>query len=929
MNIAQIESNLQKMLKSFNKDSFIYDLLLAYGQPKASITRLQQGGLNLSKVKGEIAWKKKLLFKSELKRDLHELIEELKADQKAIKHDPRFIVVTDFKTLLAVDRKTTDTLDVAITELAKHFDFFLPWAGMEKAQHQNENPADVKAAERMAKLYDEIKKDNPTKTQEEVHSLNVFLSRLLFCFFAEDTGIFEEDQFTNAIASHTQVDGSDLNTYLDKLFDVLNTDNSKRKSLPAYLDSFPYVNGGLFKNKHKAPVFTRKSRQTIIEIGELDWSAINPDIFGSMIQAVVTPEHRGGLGMHYTSVPNIMKVIEPLFLNELKEEYEQSKNEPRRLAKLLDRIARIKIFDPACGSGNFLIIAYKELRWLEMKIHLRFKYLKELTSKRNPNQLEIDLIPKDQIKVIQSYQLSLFSGVALTQFYGIELDDFAHEVAILSLWLAEHQMNMQFKTEFNISRPSLPLTQGGNVVHGNATSIDWEKVCSIKDGDEIYILGNPPYLGTSLQSDVQKKEMASVFHGISEYKNLDYIASWFFKASKYIEDRNSKFAFVSTNSICQGEQVALLWPLIFKRNLEIAFGYTSFKWKNNAKANAGVSVVIIGIRNKNDKAEKCLYTDDRKIISSNINAYLSNGPNLIIEKRAKSISGLPGMTSGIKAGDGGNLILTEIERDALISEFPEASDLIKAYVGADDFMNGSKRYCLWITESNKELAYSIAPLKVRFEKCRQLRLASKKEATQKKAAFPHQFDETTYSDANALVIPQTGSERRNYVPIGFVNSGTIISNAARAIYNPAPYLFAIISSRMHIVWVKAVAGRLKTDMQYSNTLCYNTFPFPPINSNQKQELEVYVYKVLEERERNSERTMAQLYDPDKMPIGLKDAHHQMDLAVERCYRSRPFETDEERLEYLFKMYMQMIDQEKSRGTLFEVEPKSKRKKKYA
>jgi len=910
MNIAQIESSLQKMLKSFNKDSFIYDLLLAYGQPKASITRLQQGGLNLSKVKGEIAWKKKLLFKSELKRDLHELIEGLKADEKAIKHDPRFIVVTDFKTLLAVDRKTTDTLDVPITELAKHFDFFLPWAGMEKAQHQNENPADVKAAERMAKLYDEIKKDNPTKTLEEVHSLNVFLSRLLFCFFAEDTGIFEEDQFTNGIASHTQVDGSDLSTYLDKLFEVMNTDNGKRKNLPAYLDSFPYVNGGLFKNKHKAPVFTRRSRQTIIEIGELDWSAINPDIFGSMIQAVVTPEHRGGLGMHYTSVPNIMKVIEPLFLNELKDEYEQGKNEPRRLAKLLDRIARIKIFDPACGSGNFLIIAYKELRWLEMKIHLRFKYLKELTSKRNPNQLEMDLIPKDQIKVIQSYQLSLFSGVALTQFYGIELDDFAHEVAILSLWLAEHQMNMQFKAEFNISRPSLPLTQGGNVVHGNATRVNWEKVCTKKDGDEIYILGNPPYLGSSLQSEEQKEDMAFVFKGVEGYKNLDYISCWFFKAAKYIQNTNAQFAFVSTNSICQGEQVALLWPYLFEKQIDISFCFPSFKWTNNAKAQAAVIVVIVGLKNMDLKRPKFIYNEGRRITVSNINPYLGQGSNLIVSKRPKPLADLPSMDYGTKTVDGGHLTLTTEEKDELLRLHPGAEKFIKKYTGSYEFINEISRYCLWIENSDLKEALRIAPIARRIENVRLMRLHSKKEATKEKASVPHQFGEIRYVKSdNVILVPRVSSERRFYIPFGFLKGDFLVSDSAQAIYNSEPWIFAVISSRIHMTWVRAVAGRLKTDFRYSSVLCYNTFPMPELNISQKKELEINVYRVIEEREKHSEKSLAQIYDPDKMPDGLKEAHRQNDLAVERCFRSKLFETDDERLEYLFKLYEQMIEQE--------------------
>ena len=473
MNITQIDNNLQTLIKSFNSATFIYDFLLAFGMPKASIKRLQAGGLNLSKVNGEIAWKKKLFFKEVESKELYTVIDAIKSNSIATKHDPRFIIVTDYKRLLAIDTKTQDSLDIDILEIAKHYDFFLPWAGMEKAQMQLENPADVKAAEKMAKLYDEIKKDNPIHTADEVHSLNVFLSRLLFCFFAEDTGIFHtKGLFTHNIVSHTQTDGSDLHTYLDNLFIVLNTENKHRKNLPSFLEAFPYVNGGLFRGLHTVPVFTSKSRKALIDNGDLDWSAINPDIFGSMIQAVVTPEHRGGMGMHYTSVPNIMKVVEPLFLNELYEEFESSKNEPRKLQALLQRIAKIKIFDPACGSGNFLIISYKELRFLEIKILQQLQTLQKAATGFEPQQLL--LIPKTQLTFAAQYQPSLFSVIELSNFYGIELDDFAHEIAILSLWLAQHQMNQKFKEVFGSANPTLPLQAGGNVVQGNATRIDFE-----------------------------------------------------------------------------------------------------------------------------------------------------------------------------------------------------------------------------------------------------------------------------------------------------------------------------------------------------------------------------------------------------------------------------------------------------------------------
>jgi hypothetical protein len=899
MNIAQIESNLQNLLTGYTKETFVYELLLAYGLPKSSITLLQKGNLNKSKVEGEISWKKKLFFKPVFNQDLHQAISEIKS---TLKLDQRFVIVTDFKILLAIDTKTNDSLDIDFTALPKHFDFFLPWAGMEKASHKKETEADVKAAEKMARLFDEIKKDNTDNSPEFIHGLNVFLSRLLFCYFAEDTGIFEKNLFTHSIQNHTQTDGSDLSNYLDKMFEVMNTAPNNRKNLPVYLDAFPYVNGGLFQNKHSSPIFTRRSRQAVLDSGEQNWEAINPDIFGSMIQAVITPEHRGGLGMHYTSVPNIMKVIEPLFLNELYTAFENAKGNKNKLEALLKRIWNIKLFDPACGSGNFLIIAYKELRRLEMLI---FK--------------EIDAVNKTYT--------TQYSGISLNHFYAIELDDFAHEIAILSLWLAEHQMNQEFFKAFGRTKPALPLQQTGSIVHGNSTRIDWETVCPKNEGDEIYILGNPPYLGSSMQNAEQKDDMALVFKGFNNYKNLDYIAAWFIKGSNYIQNYNAQFAFVSTNSICQGEQVALLWPPIYDATLEISFAHTSFKWNNNAKANAAVSVIIVGVRNI-DKSQKFIFNGNTKYVVNNINAYLTNAHNIIVEKRNKQISNLLVMASGIKAGDGGNLILNEDEKNNLLAEYPESKRLIKDYIGADDLMNGRKRYCIWVNEENKELSYSIPPLLKRFEKCRELRIASKKAATRKKAEFPYQFDETTFIEADSIIIPQTGSEKRTYVPIGFLNAGTIISNAARVIYNAESYLFSIISSRMHIVWVKAVAGRLKTDMQYSNTLCYNTFPFPPISQPHKEELEQCVFRILEERENHSEKTLAQLYDPDKMPDGLREAHRLNDLAVERCYRSKPFESDEERLEYLFKLYEKMIAEEKDKGTLFEAEKKGKKVNRY-
>jgi hypothetical protein len=870
MTITQIEKNLEDLLSNFKKESFIFDLLLAFGEPQATISRLQKGELNQLEAKGELHHRKKILFK-EATENLHLVIDTLRKETDKQKQQPRFIVVTNYQTLLAYDTKTTDTLDIDIKDLIKHFDFFLPLAGMEKSVYVDENPADVRASNKLAKLYDEILKENPTKTHEEVHALNVFLTRLLFCYFAEDSNIFSENIFTSSISSHTQIDGSDMASYLERLFEVFNTPYEKRdSSLPNYLKDFPYVNGGLFRDKHPVPRFTTKSRNILVEIGTLDWSQINPDIFGSMIQAVVTPEHRGDMGMHYTSVPNIMKVMQPLFLDELYEDFEKAKGNAKKLNLLHLRLQNLKIFDPACGSGNFLIIAYKELRKLEMLI-------------------------------FKEGGLLICPSIKLTQFYGIELDDFAHEVAILSLWLAEHQMNVLFKKEFGTVPPALPLQDGGNIVHGNATRLDWGKVCPKNDGDEIYILGNPPYLGARLQNEEQKQDMNIVFNGINGFNNLDYIACWFYLGAKYIRGINAKYSFVSTNSINQGEQVALLWPNIFDKNLEISFAYKSFKWNNNAKSNAGVTVVIIGIRNISSD-NKFLFFDNIKHSSKHINAYLVDGVGTIVSKRSKPLSKIPPMCFGSMANDGGYLFITDYEYNELDKNIQK---FFRLALGGQEFLNDQKKYCLWLEEKDLLEALQIEFIANRVNKVHEYRRLSKRAATNKLASIPHRFAEIRHIESQSILIPATSSERRKYIPMGFLNSDTIITNATNAIYNATPWILGVISAHIHIVWIKAVGGSLETRIRYSSSLSYNTFPFPEISEKQKEEIIELVLTILDEREKHSEKTLAQMYDPDKMPKELKEAHHQLDLAIEKCYRNKPFENDEERLEYLFKLYEEM------------------------
>lgn len=581
LNLRAVEERVAPLggREPYDRD-FIFNLLLAYGKPKGNVTRLRKGSLNVAADPDrEVAQKNVVYFRETTGDSLHD-IEELRTSPDVVRYSPRFVIVTDYSELLAVDMKTSENLMIPIQDIDKHFTFFLPWAGMEKAQYVAEAHADVKAAERMGKLFDELLKTNPDLLDlpHGRQALNVFFTRLLFCFFAEDTGIFTENQFTNAVGSHTQADGSDVDDFLCDVFIALDTADPQDK--PAHLTAFPYVNGRLFtvREKDVVPRFTKRARKLLIELGTLMWQEINPDIFGSMFQAIVTPGKRSDLGQHYTSVPNILKTIEPLFLDGLKEDLDSGFDSVKKLEALLDRISEIKVFDPACGSGNFLVIAYKELRRLE---HAILERLAELT-------------PKHQVLFAES-------KINIENFYGIEIDDFAVEVAILSLWIAKHQMNAEFKDKFGVSIPLIPLKETGQIRAGNAARIDWNEVCPNNGEDEVYLISNPPYLGSSLQTDDQKQDLKAVFGARPYSKNLDYISIWFVKGADYIKWPHTELAFVSTNSITQGQHVELLFPAIFDQGLEIGYAYTSFKWENNAKRNAGVTVVVISLRNQSTR----------------------------------------------------------------------------------------------------------------------------------------------------------------------------------------------------------------------------------------------------------------------------------------------------------------------------------------
>ena len=697
MTVDQIEENLKTLFKlQLSEETFIFDFLLSYGFPKSSISRLKKGDYNLSKNPGEILWKKKVFFKTEKKIDLHNLIDNLRNDDRIIKSCPRFIIVTDFKILLSIDRNIDDYLDISLKDMPRYFDFFLPLAGIEKVQLQRENLADRKAAEKLARLYDLILEDNSLENPKAIHLLNVFLSRLLFCFFAEDTGIFPRNKFTNSIMSHTAEDGSDLNNYLDKFFSVLN-EKERSPQMSEFLKVFPYVNGGLFKEKIPIPKFSKKSRRIIIECGSLNWKEINPDIFGSMIQAVVHHSQRGGgssLGIHYTSVENIMKVINPLFLSDLYDEFKKAGDNKKKLNNLLRCLYTLKIFDPACGSGNFLIITYKELCRLEMEI---FKKL------------------HDQQMRLQ------FSGINLNQFYGIEIDDFAHETAKLSLYIAEHQINLEFKEVFGETKSTLPLGKGGNIICGNATRFEWEKICPEDKNSKIYILGNPPYLGSKYQSKEQKSDLKEVAKELDQYKNLDYISCWFIKAGKYIASSvDTFFGFVSTNSICQGRQVELLWPHLLNKNLEIFFAHKSFRWTNNARGGAGVSCIIVGLRKTSNKPKYLYNSSVRKV--KNINAYLIPSDNIIISKRMSQLSKIPSICMGSSLNDDGNLTLNDKEKKDFIKSFPKAQKFILNLIGSDELIKGKNKFCIWVNSEGKDEALEIPVIKKRVDSVKKYRL---------------------------------------------------------------------------------------------------------------------------------------------------------------------------------------------------------------
>ncbi|WP_219336237.1 class I SAM-dependent DNA methyltransferase [Rodentibacter ratti] len=868
-----------------------------FNTPKATITRLKNNTSNTNKAQypdqGEVALVKQIYFKPiNADQNLFNALEQLKTSPIIRTHQIRFLFVTDYQSIEAYDCVAQDSINISFTELYKEYAFFLPLiSGYEKATITSENPADTKAAEKMGRLFDSIQSTN----QLDTHELNLFLTRLLFCFFAEDTGIFEKQAFKLLIKDHCDLSGSQLKALLKELFGILNTEESLRKNTPSHLAKFPYVNGGLFADNIHIPEFNARAFRILLGCANLDWSEINPDIFGSMFQAVIDPQKRAELGQHYTSVANIMKIIKPLFLDNLYEELEHLKTlklgtdkqtREKGLQRLLARISNIKIFDPACGSGNFLIIAYKELR-----------------------KLEIDIF-----KAFETTQ-SIFSNIHLDQFYGLEIDDFACETARLSMWLAEHQMNVLFEKELGVPQLTLPLKDSGRIFARNSLRENWEVFCPRESAeDEVYLISNPPFVRKQGRTTEQTKDMELVFSGIRNFRSLDYVTSWFWKGANYITNSNAKLAFVATNSICQGEQVSILWNPIFNLGLSIQFAYQSFIWANNARDKAAVHTIIIGLSSLKEDNKLIFKEVDKENLLiqrvNNISPYLFEGSNITISRRMSPICSIPSVSFGNMPNDGGNLLLTLEEKETIISTYPNSEIWFKKILGADEFLNNQTRFCLWLVNIKNNELEKIPPIKKRIEETKKIRLQSQREATKILASTPHLFGFISQpTSGNYILIPGVSSENRPYIPIGFMDHNIICTNANFMLPNATLYEFAILTSEMHNDWMRVVAGRLKSDYRYSNTLVYNTFPFPEVTEEQKKQISELAEEVLLVRDDFPDMTLAQLYNPETMPESLKQAHKTLDKAVEKLYREKPFADSSERVAFLFQRYEALIKAE--------------------
>jgi hypothetical protein len=910
LNAVEIEEAISQLAdQPFDSESFPFAFLEAFGNKETTIKRLRAGASNKSDL-GGVLQTNNIHIATCGSGQVTKTLTALKDSPATAKAKAKFILATDGEDFEAEELASGETVACAYKDFPDHFGFFLPLAGITTVRQIAENSFDIRATSRLNRLYVELLKDNPEwGTAERRHDINHFMARLIFCFFAEDPVIFHgKGLFTETVAQMSEKDSSNTHEVIGALFRSMNTKlgEREREGLPRWANTFPYVNGGLFSGNLDAPRFSRIARSYLLHIGNLDWTKINPDIFGSMIQAVADDDERGALGMHYTSVPNILKVLDPLFLDELRAQLAEAGENPRALLNLRKRMAKIRVFDPACGSGNFLVIAYKEMRAIEAE-----------ASKRRGEQ-------------------DRRSDIPLTNFRGIELRDFPAEIARLALVIAEYQCDVLYRGQKLALTEFLPLRADNWITCGNALRLDWLSICpptglGVKlqaddlfstpldqaqidfenEGGETYICGNPPYLGNKLQSEEQKSDLRSVFDDRLEgWKSLDYVAAWFMKAADYGTSTNAASAFVTTNSICQGQQVSILWPTIFTTGNEIVFARTSFKWANLASHNAGVIVIIVGISNSGEKRKR-LYSLDpdgstREKICNNINPYLVDGANLVVESKREPPIDCSPMLFGNMPRDGGHLIASPEAK-----EFDGATDsfflkYLRRFVGSEDLIQGKIRYCLWIEQNQQDDAMRSPLIVERLESVRQMRLASKAGSTRDFAKVPYRFVQIQGTARHAtLIVPRHSSERRAYLPIGLMDATTIIADSAFAIYDAPLWNLAVIASRLHLIWIAAVCGKLKTDYRYSNTLGWNTFPLPVLTQKNKSDLAHSATEILLRRESYYPATIGEMYDPDRMATefsDLQEAHDRNDEIMERIYVGRKFRNDTERLEKLFALY---------------------------
>lgn len=901
MNAVEIEEAVSELAgKQFDAAEFPFAFLTAFGNKETTVKRLRTPSANSSDVPDGVLQRNNIHLATCGEGKVSDTLIKLRNSPKSTSNKARFILATDGVTFEAEDLTSGETVACPYQEFADHFGFFLSLAGITTVRQIRESSFDIRATGRLNKLYVELLKNNPDwATAARRPDMNHFMARLIFCFFAEDTDIFNgEGLFTSTIDQMSERDSSNTNEVISTLFRAMNTTIADRANLPRWANGFPYVNGGLFSGSTEVPRFSKIARSYLLHIGGLNWKKINPDIFGSMIQAVADDEERGALGMHYTSVPNILKVLNPLFLDDLRAKLDEADTNPRMLLNLRRRLSRIRVFDPACGSGNFLVIAYKQMREIEAEINKR---------RGEPDRR---------------------TEIPLTNFRGIELRDFPAEIARLALIIAEYQCDVLYRGQKEALAEFLPLDAENWIVCGNALRLDWLSICpptgtGVKfhgddlfntpldqaqidfenEGGETYICGNPPYQGSVNQQDGQKRDLEHVFRGITKsYKDLDYVSAWVVRCTQYLMHVQGRSALVATNSICQGEQVAMLWPYVFGQGLEIVFAHTSFPWSNNATNNAGVTCVIVGI---GKDGARLIYTDDLKRRVSSISPYLIEGPPTVVTKRSEPVSPLPRMVTGNLPSDGGQLILTYAEGVDLASNHPIAGRFLKRFVGSRELINGGDRCCLWIEDNEVREALKIDEIARRLQGVRAAREASRGEQAKGGVSTPHRFVFAPHRPGYAVAIPKVSSSRREYLPCALTDDRTIVSDLARVIYEAPLWSLAIVASKMHLVWIATVCGKLKTDFRYSNTLGWNTFPVPQLTEKNRADLKRCAEDILLAREAHFPATIANLYDPETMPADLRAAHDRNDEVLERIYIGRRFRNDTERLEKLFELYTKM------------------------